>query len=100
MSSVTDGTHSATCGYRVNSSLFGTTTSRTSENQVPGHLFGNLPRPLLPLDPELLPNPEEQLQLAELLMSGNAFIQAQPWMATPRLLENQVPGHLFGNVPQ
>jgi len=44
------------------------------------------PRPLLPLDPELLPNPEEQLQLAELLLRGNAFIQAQPWVATPRLL--------------
>ena len=44
------------------------------------------PRPSLPLDPELLPKSEERLQLAELLLRGNAFVPAEPWTATPWLL--------------
>ena len=44
------------------------------------------PRPPLPFDPDLLPKAEERLQLAELLLRGNDFVPAEPWTATPWLL--------------
>jgi len=36
------------------------------------------PRPFLPPDPELLPEPGDQLQLANLLLRGNEFVPARP----------------------